>query len=150
VRGGLKERILSTQGNRFYPGRFHLKGETGVLYSSLNERTALAEVRRHVDPASLSEGLVTGKIRVKLKKVLDFTQEEALTRLGMKRENLTSPDLTLPQAISHMARQLGIQGLIVPSATGEGKNLVIFEDNMAEGCALEVVETRVTMFPESV
>jgi RES domain-containing protein len=87
---------------------------------------------------------------VKLKRVLDLTQPDALEYLGITVERLTSANFVLPQATSHRARQLGIQGLIVPSATTSGHNVIIFEDNLAEGCTLEIIEVRGTVIqPES-
>ena len=31
----LREKILSTEGNRYYSGRYHIAGETGILYTSI-------------------------------------------------------------------------------------------------------------------
>lgn len=140
VPGGLRDKILSTEGNRYYPGRYHIAGETGILYTSLERDLAIRELGRHAARANLQGGFAAGRIRVKLQKVLDMTQAAVLAKLGLSKEALVSPDCSITQAISHQARKTGFQGLLVPSATGSGVNLVIFENNLAEGCLIEVEE----------
>lgn len=140
VPGALRDKILSTEGNRYYPGRYHIAGETGILYTSLERDLAIRELGRHASRANLQGGLASGKIKVKLQKVLDLTQAAVLAKLGLSKEALVSPDCSITQAVSHQARKAGFQGLLVPSATGSGVNLVIFENNLAEGCLIEVEE----------
>lgn len=136
----LRDKILSTEGNRYYPGRYHIAGETGILYTSVELDVAIRESGRHAYRANLQGGLVAGKIKVKLQKVLDLTQTAVLAKLGISKDDLVSPDCSLTQAISLQVRKAGFQGLLVPSATGSGANLVIFENNLAEGCLIEVEE----------
>lgn len=138
VSGALREKILSTEGNRYYPGRYHIGGETGILYTSLKRDLAVRELGRHAARADLQGGLVVGSIKVKLQKVLDLTQAAVLDKLGLSNKELVSPDWSITQAISHQARKAGFQGLLVPSATGGGVNLVVFENNFAQGCSIEV------------
>ena len=139
----LRDKILSTEGNRFYPGRYHLVGETGILYTSLEKDVAVRELERHASRNVLRQGLVVGKVRIRLKKVLDLTQEANLRHLGLSKGDLISPDHSLTQAISLQARKAGFQGLIVPSATGQGNKLVVFENNLAEGSLIEVEQISV-------
>ena len=134
----LRGKILSTEGNRYYPGRYHIAGETGILYTSLERDLAIQESGRHAPRANLQGGLAAGKIKVKLQKVLDLTQPSGLVKLGLSKEALVSSDCSITQAISHQARKAGFQGLLVPSAAGSGVNLVVFENNLAEGCLIEV------------
>ncbi|MDP3543898.1 MAG: RES family NAD+ phosphorylase [Elusimicrobiota bacterium] len=138
VPGALRDKILSTEGNRYYPGRYHAAGETGILYTSLERDLAIRELGRHAARADLQGGLAAGKIKVKLQKVLDLTQAVVLAKLGLSKEALISPDCSLTQAVSHQARKAGFQGLLVPSAAGSGVNLVVFVNNLAEGCLIEV------------
>lgn len=142
VPAALRDKILSTEGNRYYPGRYHLGGETGILYTSLERDLAIRELGRHAARANLQGGLAVGSIKVKLRKVLDLTQPAVLIKLGVAKEALVSPDCTITQAISHQARKAGFQGLLVPSATGSGVNLVVFENNFTQGCLIEVLEIR--------
>lgn len=134
----LRQKILSTEGNRCHPGRYHTSGETGILYTSLNEEVAIRELDRHASRDNLKGGLVAGRINVRLQKVLDMTSEANLRKLGLCREDLISPNHTLTQAIGLQARKAGFQGVRIPSATGSGENLLIFENNLGEGCLIEV------------
>lgn len=136
----VRDKILSTEGNRYYPGRYHIAGETGILYTSLERNLAIRELGRHAARGNLEGGLAAAKIKVKLQKVLDLTQATILARMGLSKDALVSPDCSITQAISHLARKAGFQGLLVPSATGGGVNLVVFENNLAEGCMIEVEE----------
>jgi len=139
----LRDKILSTEGNRYYPGRYHIAGETGILYTSLERGVAIQELSRHAARANLQGGLAVGKIKVKLQKVLDLTQASVLAKLGLSNEDLIAPNCSLTSAISSQARKAGFQGLLVPSAAGSGANLVVFENNLAEGCLIEVEEIKV-------
>ena len=139
----LRDKILSTEGNRYYPGRYHIAGETGILYASLERDIAIRELGRHAARNNLQGGLAAGKIKVKLQKVLDLTQASVLVKLGLSKEDLTSPNCSITQVISQQARKAGFQGLLVPSAAGNGANLVVFENNLAEGCLIEVEEINV-------
>src|SRR3972149_31987 len=71
---GFKDKVLSTEGNRFYPGRYHLLGEMGILYASLTEEIAIKEIERHAPRNILQERLIVAKINVRLHKILDLTQ----------------------------------------------------------------------------
>lgn len=138
----LREKILSTEGNRYYCGRYHIAGETGILYTSLDEAVAVRELGRHASRGNLKGGLAAGRIKVRLQKVLDLGDEANLRKLGLSREDLISPNYSLTQAISVQARKAGFQGLLVPSAAGRGDNLLVFENNLAEGCLIEVEEIK--------
>src|SRR3990167_3371292 len=73
VPGVLRDKILSSEGNRFYSGRFHIAGETGILYTSLERDLSIRELGRHASRANLQGGPAAGKIKVKLQKGLDLT-----------------------------------------------------------------------------
>lgn len=133
-----KDKVLSTEGNRFYPGRYHPLGETGILYASLTQETAIKEIERHASHNMLQERLITAKINVRLHKILDLTKTSNLQRLGLSKEDLISSDYSVTQALSIAARQAGFQGLIVPSAASKGDNLIIFENNLGKGCLIEI------------
>jgi RES domain-containing protein len=138
----LREKILSTEGNRYFPGRYHLVGETGILYTSMDEKVAIEELSRHAARRMLQEKLASGKINLRLRNVLDLTPLSTLRKLGITPEDLVSSDWLIPQALSVQARKVGLQGLIVPSATGLGRNVVVFENNLGAGCLIEVESIR--------
>lgn len=134
----LCDKILSTEGNRLYPGRYHLAGETGIFYTALTETVAIQEITRHADRNVLRHGLLAGKIRIRLHKVLNLTQTKVLQSLGLSKDDLISKDYSVTQAISIQARKAGFQGLIVPSSASQGDNLIVFENNLGEGDLIEV------------
>ncbi len=133
-----KDNVISTEGNRFYTGRYHLSGEGGILYTSLSKETATKEIERHAPHAMLQDRLVIAKINIRLDKVLDLTQSSTLEILGLTKNDLISSDYSVTHAISMIARQAGFRGLIVPSATSTGDNLIIFENNLGKGCLIEI------------
>src|SRR5882757_932880 len=94
----LREKILSTEGNRFFPGRYHLMGETGILYTSLDEPVAIEELARHASRQMLNEKRVSGKIYLRLQHVLDLTVISTQKKLGLRHSDLLSTDYLIPQA----------------------------------------------------
>ena len=137
-----KDKVLSTEGNRFFPGRYHLSGEGGILYTSLTKEIAIKEIERHVSRAMLQGRLAIATINITLDKVLDLTQASTLKIIGLSKSDLISSDYSITQAISMIAREAGLRGLIVPSATRGGNNLVIFENNLGKGCLIEIDDIR--------
>lgn len=138
VPDAFRDKVLSTEGNRYFAGRYNLVGETGILYTSIGKDLALREIGRHAARTPLAGGLAVGRFVVSLRKVLDLTDPKTLGALEITEEDITGPEWGLTQAISRSARNAGFQGILAPSASGSGVNLVIFENNLAEGCALEV------------
>src|SRR3989304_7567149 len=138
----LKDKVISTEGNRFFPGRYHLSGEGGILYTSLTKEIALKEIERHATRSMLQGKLVMTEINVRLDKVLDLTQASTLKILGLSKNDLISSDYSITQAISMIAREAGLRGLIVPSTTSGGTNLIIFENNLGKGCLIGIDDIR--------
>lgn len=129
---------LSVTGSQKAGGRYNIAGE-GALYASFTPVTASSEVARGlklrgVDPRSFPpETWWVYEIEVSMETVLDLTNPATLARLGVTEEHLAGEDLAIPRAVATHARQMGCQGLIVPSAarTGE-RNLVVFIDRLTE------------------
>ena len=77
--------------------------------------------------------LIFSTKEVKLNKVLDLTDPEVLTSLGIDRRDLLldrteiggAYDMT--QIIGNIANKYGFDGIIAPSAQTSGTNLIIFE-----------------------
>ena len=137
-----KDKVLSTEGNRFFPGRYHLSGEGGILYTSLTKEIAIKEIERHVSRAMLQGRLAIATINITLDKVLDLTQASTLKIIGLSKSDLISSDYSITQAISMIAREAGLRGLIVPSATSGGNNLIIFENNLGKRGLIEIDDIR--------
>ena len=60
-----------------------------------------------------------------------------LTPLGLFREQLLDDDdYSVGQALAHAALALNVEGLLVPSATLLGDNLIIFPDRLRQGSVI--------------
>jgi RES domain-containing protein len=125
--------ILNVQGSSQVGGRYNPPGEFGVLYLSENEKVSVAERLRKGEspyPMTLAE------IEVNLSEVLDLTDDTHVKRLGINKGDLlrvtgnVAYDYGITREIASRARAKGIEGLLVPSVTSKGKNLVIFIDNL--------------------
>lgn len=78
-------------------------------------------------------------IKVRLSRMMDLTDPTFYESLGISGEALLdNPEMCLQ--IADVARQMGCEALLVPSATGVGTNLVIYQDRLAPGWVLEEVE----------
>ena len=76
------------------------------------------------------------KLRVRLRRVveLDF---ERLEELGVRQAEYASRQYARTREISDGVNYLGCDGLIVPSARHDGKNLVVYMQNLSRECLVE-------------
>jgi len=75
---------------------------------------------------------------LKINNTLSPYPSSTLEMLGLSKDDLISSEYSVTNAISMIARQAGFRGLIVPSATSAGDNLIIFENNLGKGCLIEI------------
>lgn len=76
------------------------------------------------------------KLKVRLKRVVELDYEQ-LEELGVEQEKYQGRDYSRTQEISDALNFLGCDGLIVPSARYDGKNLVVYMQNLEEDCFVE-------------
>lgn len=124
------DEILSTQGSFAYGGRYNPDGEFGALYLGETEEICRAErQRKSKDPLLVSQ--IMGKIKVSCEKILDLTDPETLEKLKIKKEELLCDEKnggwTLTWHIARLACEMGFEGILSPSVTRAGKNLIIFD-----------------------
>jgi hypothetical protein len=62
--------------------------------------------------------------------------------LGIRVEDVTAEDLTVPRAIGEAAQHLGHEAVVAPSATGIGDVVAVFLTNRAPESSIEVTDTR--------
>jgi RES domain-containing protein len=143
---------LLVGGSRAIGGRYNPPGEFGALYASFEERTAIAEVarglaQRGIDPAAYAEGRWWSyELDVTLSNVLDLTDADVLSAVGLRAEQLTGPNTSATRSVAAAARAAGFQGLIVPSAASPAeKNVVIFVEALEQPPA--VLSSRPVKFP---
>jgi len=111
------------------PGRYHRTGELGVWYASSRELGAWAELFRHfvdqgIDPFEIRRRV--GRVVVDLQ-VLDLTDEETRSHLGVDETDLVSEDYVMGQAIAAAARNAGFDAVLAPAAALPGcQTLAVF------------------------
>ncbi len=124
-----REQLLSTEGSRLHGGRYNPPAAFGALYLSESPAVATAEVRRAAAGRRLG-AFVLGTVEIDLTRLLDLTDRAVLAHLGVRPDDLVGPDYTPTRRLGTLAREAGFEGLLVPSATGLGTNLVLFPDRL--------------------
>ncbi|MDQ3432920.1 MAG: RES family NAD+ phosphorylase [Actinomycetota bacterium] len=145
---------LSGEGARAVGGRWNPPGSFPTLYLGLDVGVVTAEFYRHLARLGLRAEDVLPRVMylydVRLSRVLDLRSPETWTDLGLTADRIRGRDQRHCQAVSDAAHYLGMEGLIAPSAAGEGEILVIFLDRQAPESALHVGESETwTVPPES-
>jgi RES domain-containing protein len=110
-------------------GRWSVPGGFEVLYTSLSEAGALAEIgyRLSLEPVWPSRLRHTvHRIAAVTERTLRLATLSALTPLGVDAERYRSFDYGPTRAVAAAAQFLGFDGMIVPSARAEALNLVVF------------------------
>jgi hypothetical protein len=99
----------------------------------------MGEIDRHLSPSTLETlaGRCLSELAVQVEAVLDCRDT---TRLGLSFEDLCDDiDYRIPRAVAAAAIARGAEGLLVPSATGLGDNLIVFVDSMGPNSRLDVL-----------
>jgi len=113
-----------------------------ALYLATSPEDCLGEVYRHVTPKllpSLNDYRLS-ELSVRVGEVVDSREPAAL---GLRFDDLVhDTDYEATQAIGAAAFADGLEGLLVPSATRLGDNLILFPDNLRAGSRMEVVSSR--------
>lgn len=124
---------LSTEGSARNGGRYNSPGVTGVLYTSFESGTAIAEVAkgliaRGINPQSYAEGdWWTYELEVPVDAAIDLTDAQVLEHLQISAERLIQSEAEFTRQIGRRAADAGFQAMIAPSAARPGeKNLVVF------------------------
>ncbi len=130
-------------------GRWHPPNRFEVLYTSLSEDGALAEVYYHLSrqPVFSSSHVMINKLALRCDRVLIFPDVAALAPLGVSAEDFHKGAYTRTQEIGAAARFLDLQGLIVPSARWDGSNLVLFPELLEDIACLRLLEQRDINWP---
>lgn len=131
-------------------GRWNRKNKYGALYTALNENTAKEELVRIAQRQGLTifdlapRDMV--KLRIKLNKVLDLTDQDNLNELGIIQEDIMKDDCSKCLEIADAARDLGFEAILSHSATGFGMNLNIFLDKLKSSSSVDEID-RVNFLP---
>ncbi|MBI4496616.1 MAG: RES family NAD+ phosphorylase [Chloroflexi bacterium] len=136
-------------GSLVVSGRYHRAADQfprsqvwAALYLALGPEVSLAEVLRHFTPPLLPQlnEYRLSELAVELGAVLDCRDAAAL---GLSPGALVRDyDFTLTQEIAAAAIAHGAEGILVPSATALGDNLVVFPAQLRSTSRLTVVGGR--------
>jgi RES domain-containing protein len=143
--------LLSGEGTRKHGGRWMRAGVAEVAHAAMTEALAIKESRHAFDYYGIrkprNNPRVSVEIRVKLAKVLPLGAVEAvfphLTNEELLREDWEKVNgkgsETLAQAIGRAAWQIGLEGMVVPSARDRrSRNLVWFPGNLCAGSSCTI------------
>lgn len=109
---------------------------------------ALAFHRRAGIPVEQAMPCVFVSIRVEVQRILPLTDGHVRSVLRISHRRLIEEPWqheqdhgreALTQAVGRIARELGLEGLQVPSAQGTGQNLVVFPDRLLPGSRLKII-----------
>lgn len=146
-----KRKYLATDagGSRKVSGRYNqgldLFPEADVwsaLYLALGAEVCIGEILRHIEPdilPALNDYRIT-ELEVRLSAVLDCRDVAAI---GLSPTDLWhDTDCRSPRLLAQAAIARGVEGMLVPSATRLGDNLIIFSDQLHADASLGIVSER--------
>lgn len=125
---------LSGRGARIHGGRWNPPDSFSVLYLGLDRRTVVDEFERlaHRQRRDPGDFLPRAFYRydLVLQNVLDLRDAEALEAIGLSAAELASDQLAACQRVGHAAHDAGREGILAPSAAGDGTVFALFLDGM--------------------
>lgn len=133
-----RKKVDSPEGSARVEGRYHTTDEDMVIYLSDSPSLSMNESSKAFQTVPLKESAwFTATFKVDLKRVLDLTNPEVQSRLGIAPADLVQPKpggYRLTQEIGNEARANGFEAVIAPTARPgmSGKKLVAFLDVVAE------------------
>jgi RES domain-containing protein len=122
--------------------RFSEEESFPALYLATGPEICLGEVYKHVTPELLPalNDFRLSELSVEVGEVLDCRIPKAL---GLSIEHLVhDTDYEATQAVGAAALERGLEGLIVPSATRLGDNLILFPTNLRADSRIENISSR--------
>lgn len=125
-----KDAADSDLGALEHGGRYNPRREFGALYLSESPAACRAELQRR---PGVRVRYWHARIRVRVARALDLTDPHTREKLHVSLDDLTSDNWELTHDLGRVARRAGFDGLIVPSAAGDHRNLVVFKDLLTEG-----------------
>ena len=113
-----------------------------AVYLALSAEVALGEIFRHISPeflANLNEYRVS-ELEVEMEAVLDCREAKAL---GLDPGDLVHDyEFEVAQELAAAAIARDAEGILVPSATSLGDNLIVFPARLRSASRLVVIDSR--------
>ena len=138
VKKKYRTKVENPEGSARVDGRYHTTDVDMVIYLSDSPTLSMNESSKAFHTVPLKESAwYTATFTVELKRVLDLTDPEVLSRLGITPADLVQPKpvgYRLPQEIAEQARAIGFEAILAPTARPgmSGKNLVVFLEIVAD------------------
>lgn len=111
-------------GSLLYPGRYH--DGWPALYTCLRPEAAVGEFLRHSSPSALSRLVIMRLSRLALRAGAILDCRDAST-MGLAPDDLLhDTDYQVTQQIGAASITRGVEGILVPSATRLGDNLIVW------------------------
>lgn len=122
-------------------GRWSPKNNIEALYTSLDKDVSLAELYYHLSRAPIfsSRIVVLNELHIDKVEILNLSEGKVLENLGIPDAKSNIIDLKVSQAIGAAVNFLEYQGILVPSARGDGINLMLFTDRLDLDSSIEVI-----------
>ena len=144
--------LLTGAGSKLNGGRWNPTG-IAVVYASLSPETAMAETLAHnrYYGISIEEAMPRTfvGVRVKLRSVLDFRDGRIRRRIQVSLERILTADWRkdvragrepITQRLGRAAYEVGLEGLIVPSAADpKGHSVLVFPEKLGSGSEIVVL-----------
>jgi RES domain-containing protein len=135
----------SGTGAKIHGGRWNPPNSFATIYLALEEATLFAEFER----AARRQGLAPDdflprdlhRLAVKLTAVLDLRESAAREAIRLTEHELRGDNREPCRAIGRAAHDLGLEGVLAPSATGSGTVLAVFPDDLAPGSVLTILSS---------
>ena len=135
--------VVSGEGTRMYGGRFVPVGVPAV-YASFDEETAVREATarsrrlsgRHIDFADYPR--MTYILRIKTQRNVEFCRPPAPKLAKLLSRALRPGSHSVSQAVAAICIDAGIESVVFPSATGAGRNVVVYLPNTAADSVIVV------------
>lgn len=125
---------LSGAGARLHGGRWNPPGSFSVLYLALEQETTVREFYRLAARQSRApEDFLPRRMyryEVNLCALLDLRPSEAREHLDLSSSALAAEDPARCREIGECAHYCGREGILAPSATGQGDVLAIFFERL--------------------
>lgn len=128
-------------------GRWAAGPAVAILHVSASAEGAIRELvdeLRAGDALAAAKKHVLHELSVSTRRLVRITSTARLQRLGVSPDFMTRQDYEPTQRIARAAFQIGIEGLIVPSAVGPEPTLVLFQERLAPNSLCALATTRLS------
>jgi RES domain-containing protein len=135
----------SAEGARITGGRWNPPASFPALYTATSKETVAAELRRLANQQLRPvEDFLPRRLcvmEVSLAAVVDLRSNEALASVGLTPANVIDRDPSNCRTVGKGVHDLGLEGILVPSATTVGTVLVIYPTNLYPSSSVVTVAT---------